>query len=528
MFNKTIKTLLIEDKAGDARLVREALIDAKDAEFELTHFERLTPALELLSNQEIDIVLLDLFLPDESGLKTLDRIHMTAPNVPIVVLTGMDDHDLALRALQEGAQDYLVKGNVESDLLSRSIRYAIERAQILASRRESEEKYRSLTDDVLDSSMVGIFILDSESRVVWVNKSVELYFGLSRSEIIGQDKKNLVHEKIKFIFDDPEDFCEKVLYSYYNPVQEQKFECHILPMEERNERWLEHFSQPIYSGLYAGGRIEHYTDITERKISEKRQLQLVSELETANIELKALSELKSRFVSMVSHEFRTPLTAIFAASDLLKRYSERMTDEQKVVRLDKIQREIKHMIQLLEDILIIGRAEAGKLPFKPEIIDLKSLCQEIIEEIKVTYDSTHEIIFSCIGNAIPVSLDEKIIRHIVTNLLSNAVKYSPNDTSIYFDLVFNADSIIFNVKDEGIGIPNEDLKRLFEPFHRATNVGDVFGTGLGLAIVKKAVDAHGGTITVNNNIDKGTTFSVTVPLAGEISETWAENYSEKL
>jgi PAS domain S-box-containing protein len=512
MFNKSIRTLLIEDKAGDARLVREALIDAKDVHFQLTHFERLAPALELLSTEVIDIVLLDLFLPDESGLKTLDRIHTAAPNVPIVVLTGMDDHELALRALQEGAQDYLVKGNVESDLLSRSIRYAIERAQILASRRESEEKYRTLTDDVLDSSLVGIFILDSVSRVVWVNKSVELYFGLPRSEIIGKDKTQLVNEKIKFIFEDPEDFSSKVLFSCNNPIQEQKFECHIIPDGERNERWLEHFSQPIYSGLYAGGRIEHYTDITERKIYEKRQLQLVTELETANIELKALSELKSRFVSMVSHEFRTPLTAIFAASDLLKRYSDRMTAEQKTVRLDKIQREIRHMIQLLEDILVIGRAEAGKFPFKPEMVNVKELCQEIIEEIKVTYDSRHEIIFSCIGQADKVLLDEKIVRHIVTNMLSNAIKYSPPESSIYFDLLFSKDSVTFNFKDEGIGIPPDDLKRLFEPFHRATNVGDVFGTGLGLAIVNKAVDAHGGTIKVSNNADKGTTFNIVLPL----------------
>lgn len=509
MFNKIIKTLLVEDNPGDARLVKEALIDAQDAQFELTHFDRLRPALEELKKTSFDIILLDLSLPDETGLKTLYRTHSEAPNIPIVVLTGLSDHELALKALQEGAQDYLVKGQVESDLLSRSIRYAIERAQILEARKESEEKYRSLTDDVLDSSMVGIFILDADNKVVWVNKSVEMYFGLPREQIIGKDKKLLVENKLKLIFENPEEFEAKSLS--YNEDQVQNFECHIIGDDNLPERWLQHSSQPIYSGLYSGGRIEHYTDITDRKNFEQTQLKLVNQLENANHELKALSELKSRFVSMVSHEFRTPLTTIMAASDLLKRYSDRMTDDQKEMRLNKIQREIKHMVQLLEDILVIGRAEAGKFPYNPEYINVKEICDDIVEEVKVTYNSTHEIDFLCHNYKEKVFADEKIIRHITTNLLSNAVKYSPKGTNILFYLDFS-DNITFSFKDKGIGIPPEDIKNLFEPFHRATNVGDIYGTGLGLAIVKKAIEAHGGDISVESESDKGTTFTVTIPI----------------
>lgn len=511
MFNKIIKTLLVEDNPGDARLVKEALIDAQDAQFELVHFDRLKPALEELKKKTFDIILLDLSLPDETGLKTLYRAHTEAPNVPIVVLTGLSDHELALKALQEGAQDYLVKGQVESDLLSRSIRYAIERAQILEARKESEEKYRSLTDDVLDSSLVGFFIIDANYNVVWVNKSVELYFGLPREQIIGKDKKILVETKLKYIFENPDDFEARSLSFLDNKEQVQTFECHILESENVEERWLQHFSQPIYSGLYAGGRIEHYTDITERKNFEERQLQLVSQLEKANVELKALSELKSRFVSMVSHEFRTPLTAIMAASDLLKRYNDRMTPEQKEARLNKIQKEIKHMVQLLEDILVIGRAEAGKFPYNPDYINIREICEDIIEEVKVTYNSTHEIDFVCINPKEKIYADEKIIRHITTNLLSNAVKYSPQGSMIQFYLNFD-DGITFEFKDKGIGIPPEDLKSLFEPFHRATNVGDVYGTGLGLAIVKKAVEAHGGEIDVKSKSGEGTTFTVSIPI----------------
>jgi len=129
----------------------------------------------------------------------------------------------------------------------------------------SEERYRSLTNDVLDSSAVGIFILDSDFRVVWMNQSLERYFALRRDDIIGKDKRLLLRKRIKNIFEDPESFAEKVLATYDNNTYIENFECHVLPGEDREERWLEHWSQPIKSGLYAGGRIEYYYDITERK-----------------------------------------------------------------------------------------------------------------------------------------------------------------------------------------------------------------------------------------------------------------------
>lgn len=144
---------------------------------------------------------------------------------------------------------------------------ALEEAQ--AALRDSEEKYRSLTDDVLDSSAVGIFILDSDFRVVWVNQATEVYFGLKRNEIIGKDKRQLIRERIKNIFENPDSFADKVFTTYDDNTYVERFECHVLPNGERQERWLEHRSQPIQTGLYAGGRIEHYYDITDRKQAQE-------------------------------------------------------------------------------------------------------------------------------------------------------------------------------------------------------------------------------------------------------------------
>ncbi|MFQ6136849.1 MAG: PAS domain-containing protein [Candidatus Hydrothermarchaeales archaeon] len=144
-----------------------------------------------------------------------------------------------------------------------------ERKKMEEAVRESEERYRSLINDVLDTSAVGIFILDADFRVVWVNKALQRYFGLLSDKVIGKDKRQLIRERIKDIFEDPETFAEKLLATYDTNTYIEHFECHVLPDSDREERWLEHWSQPIRSGLYVGGRIEHYTDITERKKAEE-------------------------------------------------------------------------------------------------------------------------------------------------------------------------------------------------------------------------------------------------------------------
>ena len=146
--------------------------------------------------------------------------------------------------------------------------------------RKSELRYRSLTDNVLDTSSVGIFILDSDFHVVWVNQALERCFGLRREEIIGKDKRQLIRERIKDIFENPVNFAEKVFATYDDNTYIEHFECHIVPGSEREERWLEHWSQPILSGPYAGGRVEHYSDITERKKAERKLQERMNELET--------------------------------------------------------------------------------------------------------------------------------------------------------------------------------------------------------------------------------------------------------
>jgi PAS domain S-box-containing protein len=245
-------------------------------------------------------------------------------------------------------------------------------------------------------------------------------------------------------------------------------------------------------------------DVTHRK-------QLEQELRDALTKEKELSEMKSRFSSMVSHEFRTPLATIQSSTDLLNRYGAQLNEEQKTGHLIKIQAQVQHLTNLLENILTISRSEALTLEFHPAWLDLEALCREVVLDMQLIA-AQHEIVFSTKGMCGRVLLDGNLIRQVIANLLSNAVKYSPSGTKILLDLICEGNSITICVEDNGIGIPDEDRKYLFESFHRAANVGSIAGTGLGLAIVKQVIDQHKGTIQVESKLGNGTKFTINLPI----------------
>jgi len=264
-----IDVLLIEDDPGDARLIREMLLSDGSGMFALTQCAYLESGMTALDEQAYDVILLDLTLPDSAGIDTLFKLQSAVPDVAIVVLTGLDDMTLVgVEAVKGGAQDYLVKGDVDAKLLRRSIRYAIERHEIEERLRRSEEEYRSLIDDVFDTSMVAVIILNADFEVVWCNEATEIYFGFERENILGRDKRHLIDEELKCVFADPDDYMQRLFKAYDESSFSDRFECYVLPEDERDERWLEHWSQPIRDGMFAGGRIEQYTDITDRKMLE--------------------------------------------------------------------------------------------------------------------------------------------------------------------------------------------------------------------------------------------------------------------
>jgi len=248
-------------------------------------------------------------------------------------------------------------------------------------------------------------------------------------------------------------------------------------------------------------------DITQRKRAE---VELLAALQRE----QELSEMKSKFVSIASHELRTPLATILSSAELLEHYSNGLSADDKLKMLHGIQSAVKRMNAMIEDVLIIGKAEAGALQFEPKPVDLRDLCQRVVEELRSGVAKQHVIEFDHQFERGSLNLDEKLLRHILTNLLSNAVKYSPVGSSVSLRLAErDGEEVVIEVSDRGIGIPVADQARLFESFHRASNVGSRQGTGLGLVIVKKAVELHGGTISVDSEVDAGTRISVRLPLA---------------
>lgn len=247
-------------------------------------------------------------------------------------------------------------------------------------------------------------------------------------------------------------------------------------------------------------------DITQRKRAEV-------ELLVALQREKELSEMKSKFVSIASHELRTPLATILSSAELLEHYSDGLSAEDKLKMLHGIQGGVKRMNAMIEDVLVIGKAEAGALQFEPRPVDLGELCRKVVEELRLGVAKQHVIRFEQEFERGSLNLDEKLLRHILTNLLSNAVKYSPPGSTVSLLLAERDGNTVIEVGDQGIGIPVEDQARLFESFQRASNVGNRQGTGLGLVIVKKAVELHGGTISIDSKADAGTRISVRLPLA---------------
>lgn len=223
---------------------------------------------------------------------------------------------------------------------------------------------------------------------------------------------------------------------------------------------------------------------------------------------KELSELKSRFWSMVVHEFRNPLTSILSSAQLLEQHGHSLEEERRREYLYLIQNSIRSLDRLLNDVLSVSQAERGMLEFDPEPLELEQFCQELIEEMRFSTGFSHQIVLNIQGTCTDICLDRKLLWHILTNLLSNAIKYSPQSNAIYLELTCISEEVIFKVKDSGIGIPKAHQRYLFQPFQRAENVGHIPGTGLGLAMVKNCLEIHNGRIDVDSEVGRGTTVTV--------------------
>ena len=379
---KTVNILLVEDDLAEARLLQEVLKSFKVEEFCLTHAKRLQQAKEYLLQAQYDVVLLDLTLPDSVGLNSLHEIKQAIPSIPIVVLTNHNDEKFALEAVRAGAQDYLIKRQINVEGLIRALQYAIERQRVAETMRQA-------------------------------NKDLSQQIEQARNQLLEAQKND---------------------------------------------------------------------------------------------------QLRVEFLSMFSHEFRNPLTTILASSGLLEQRQAHLTSETQQLLLQQIHAAGKSLAQLIDEILFLGRSDAGKLDYEPEPLDITAYLRQKVASIQLTAGNQHQLKFTSDGNFTHTMWDESLLGHIVDNLLLNAIKYSPADSLIELSLSRESQQAILEVRDRGIGMSLEYLPKLFIPFQRAANARSIPGTGLGLSIVKRCVEVQSGTIEVSSQENQGTIITIALPL----------------
>ncbi len=273
--------------------------------------------------------------------------------------------------------------------------------------------------------------------------------------------------------------------------------------KDGSEFWVEMTIVPITD---ATGWCTHWMAI-QRDITERKTLE--AELLKALNRERELNDLKTRFISITSHEFRTPLTSIMSSVEILDYFSN--TEAERKELFEQIYGSIHHLSQLLDDVLFIGRADSDRLQLNYTEVDIAAFCLDILDEAQQGFGKHHQFHYQQEGIAQSGFIDPKLLRQIFTNLLSNAVKYSGAGSLIKVALMFEADQFILHVADQGIGISKQDLSRLFDFFYRGNNVNNIEGTGLGLAIVKKCIELLQGAIAVDSKLQHGTRFTVTLP-----------------
>ncbi len=365
--------------------------------------------------------------------------------------------------------------------------------------KQSEERFRSL----LQNASNIIATLKADGQVDYISPSITHILGYQSEDWSTENISNLVHPSDRLSAN------ELIQRTLHNPDLDAKSEFRLQHIDD-SWRDFEAIAKNLLGEPNVSGIVITCRDITERKKAE-------SDIRQALEKERELSELKSRFISMASHEFRTPLSVISSSIGILEDYSCQLKEEQKRKQFQSVQKSVQHITQLLDDVLTMNRAEAGKLMFNPEPINLSEFYIRLVEETKLSAPS-HCLDISITNNQENITscfpqMDRKLLRQIMTNLLSNAIKYSPEGSTISTNLEYQSDIVHFQVHDCGIGIPDEDQNRVFESFHRGKNVGTIPGTGLGLSIVKKCVDLHNGQIIMQSQKDIGTKFTVILPLS---------------
>lgn len=389
----------------------------------------------------------------------------------------------------------------------------------------------SVLQSIISNAIDGIITIDERGIIELVNPAVVNMFQYSEDEMLGHNISMLMPPPHRTYHDEYVNNYKRSgnakIIGIGREVMAQKKNGHIFPIKLgvsevklQDRRLFVGLIHDLSHEKEIDDVLKNYTTELEKLVDERtRSLALiVAELNDAKEDLKTsldkekeLNHLKTRFVSIASHEFRTPLSAIKLSASLIDKYSHNNDCDNVLKHSKKIKTSVNHLTDILNDFLSMDKMEEGKIFNIPVEFDLVKFAEDVMDELQVMAKEGQTIVFQHTGSESLILLDSNLLKHCVYNLISNAIKYSGENTLIEFNTEISNENIAITVKDNGIGVPEADQKHLFEPFFRAHNTGNIQGTGLGLNIVKKYINLMGGRVKFTSAENKGATFILEFP-----------------
>jgi len=505
-----LRLLIVEDSVDDALL---AVRELKRAGYEVI-FERVetAPAMRAALQQHTwDLVIADYALPQFSGIAALELLKSTGLDIPFFIISGSIGEDLAVDVMKSGAHDYMMKGNVKR--LIPSLERELRDAEVRRQRRQAEDALRdseARKAAIFDSALDSIISIDHSGRIIEFNPQAEKTFGYKRDAVIGQPMHDLIIPpslRLKH-----RQALARYLETGSGSVIGNRVELTAMRNDgsefpvELSLTSISTKTQPMFTA--------YIRDLTAQKQQEEIR-QRSRELEEQNLRIQEANRLKSEFLATMSHELRTPLNSVIGFAEVLVDGKAGPMNAEQHEYLNDILTSGQHLLHLINDVLDLAKIEAGKMELDPEPFSLRAAAEEVCTITRPMALRRHITLSLAVAEAADsVTLDLRKFKQVLYNLLSNAVKFSHEEGVVKLVIEQDADQRLhIAVKDSGIGIKSHDLPRIFREFEQLESGASrrFPGTGLGLALSKKIVELHNGTIKVESEFGKGSTFSIIMP-----------------
>lgn len=546
--NEQLTVLIIDPNAEERARYCAYLTNYPLQPYTVYEAESGSEGLLLFDSCSPHIVILEFQLPDMTGLELIPKLRQASNTpVPVVMLTGQENEEIAIQALKHGAHDYLPKHAVDGDRLEQALRRTVQQCHLEQRLHESQERQRLIATTAsrirqsLDLPQILNTAVADVREVLRCDRVVVYQFNADRTgNIVAESVADGYMSVLGHSIEDTcfqGETCQDYLQGHQRAISDiytaGLTDCHIQLLERfdikanlvvpllfqetptnADTRTLWGFLSAHQCSKPRQWREEELEILDALAVQLSIGIQhaeLLKQNQSSLSKERELNAFKSRIITTVSHEYRTPLTLIFGGAELLERYHDRFDDEKKLKYLRQIQHAAAHMTDLVNDLLFASRVELNQIQFQPTHLDLVTFIEDLVEEHQHLAKETHTLRFTHQGKNREFCGDSSLLRQMISNLLSNAVKYSPEGGLVDVKLKLGRHQVTLQVRDHGIGIPEADLDRLFQAFGRASNVGTIPGTGLGLMIVQSCVQLHNGSITLASKVNQGTLLTITLP-----------------